>query len=132
MPTFKYSKLVRDNIPRFHEESGHIIDWRALRGSELMRALARKLHEEADEVDGALSHDELIEEIADVQQIINDLCVVSDISQAELLAVMDKKAARKGGFTKGAFIETVTMSDDDDKWVTYCRQSPEKYPEVDM
>lgn len=130
MPTFRYAKLVRDNIPRFHEESGHTIKSKNLSGKELVRALAEKLHEEADEVDGALSREELVEEIADVQQIINDLCAVSSISIKELTHMINKKAARKGGFSKGAYIDTVTMPDENDEWVAYCRKSPEKYPEI--
>ena len=130
MPTFRYAKLVRDNIPRFHEESGHTITSKKLSGKELVRALAEKLHEEADEVDEALNREELVEEIADVQQIINDFCMVSGISIEELTHVMDKKAERKGGFAEGAYIETVTMPDENDQWVAYCRKSPEKYPEI--
>ncbi|HMS93461.1 MAG TPA: nucleoside triphosphate pyrophosphohydrolase [Candidatus Saccharibacteria bacterium] len=129
MPTFRYAKLVRDNIPGFHIESGHTFTGRKLKGKELVNALVAKLHEETDEVDGALSHDELVEELADIQQIIDDLCTVSGISKKDMTAVMTKKAARKGGFLQGEYIETVTMPTDDE-WVAYCRNAPDKYPEV--
>lgn len=129
MPTFKYSKLVRDNIPTFHIKAGHSIVARTLTGAELSDALIAKLHEEADEIDGALTHDELIEEIADVQQIITDLCAANNITLETLTEVIKKKAARKGGFSKGQYIETVTMPTDDE-WVAYCRKSPDKYPEI--
>lgn len=129
MPTFRYDKLVRDNIPEFHRESGHTYVGRKLEGKELVNALVAKLHEEADEVDGALSHDGLVEELADVQQIIDDLCTVSSISKKDMTTVMTKKAARKGGFLQGEYIETVTMPTDDE-WVAYCRNAPDKYPEV--
>ena len=130
MPTFRYAKLVRDNIPGFHIESGHTYVGKKLEGKELVDALVAKLHEETDEVDGALIRDELVEELADVQQIINDLCVVSSISNEELLAVMTKKTARKGGFLQGEYIDTVTIPNEADEWAAYCRQAPEKYPEV--
>ena len=130
MPTFRYAKLVRDNIPSFHIESGHTFTGRTLKGKELVDALVAKLHEEADEVDGALSPDELIEELADVQQIIDDLCTVSGIRKEDMTNVMAKKAARKGGFLQGKYIETVTMPTEDDKWVVYCRNAPDKYPEI--
>lgn len=129
MPTFKYSKLVRDNIPTFHLEAGHSIDSRALTGSELSNALIAKLHEEADEIDSALTHEELVEEIADVQQVITDLCDANNITIEQLTEAINKKAARKGGFSKGQYIETVTMPTDDE-WVEYCRKSPDKYPEI--
>ena len=130
MPTFRYAKLVRDNIPRFHDESGHTLVRHKLTGDELVAALTEKLHEEADEVSGALSHDELVEELSDVQQIIDDLCTVSNISKEDIASVMAKKTARKGGFLQGEYIETVTMPNEDDEWVAYCRRAPEKYPEI--
>ena len=130
MPTFRYAKLVRDKIPGWHIESGHILTRRKLVGPELVAALTDKLHEEADEVSGALDQSELIEELSDVQQIIDDICAVSGISKDEVAAVMAKKAARKGGFLQGEYIETVTMPNNDDEWAAYCRRSPEKYPEI--
>lgn len=130
MPTFKYAKLVRDNIPDWHRDCGHTINGKQLAGNDLRDALIEKLHEEADEVSGALSQDELIEEIGDVQQIINDLCTSQGITKDELAAAMQKKVDRKGGFLGGEYIETVTIPNEDDEWAQYCRKAPEKYPEV--
>lgn len=108
MPTFTFAKLVRDNIWRWHEENGHTVTGRKLTGAELRKALCEKLHEEADEVDAALSKEELTEEIADVRQILDDLCLEEGIGEVELKAAQAKKAARKGGFREGHYIETVT------------------------
>ena len=130
MPTFRYSKLVRDNVPGFHIQDGHIVNGRQLQGEELIRALIDKLHEEADEVRAALSRQELIEELGDVQQVIDDICSLSGVSKDELLADIAKKTARKGGFSEGQYIESVTMPDEDDEWVEYCRNNPDKYPEI--
>lgn len=130
MPTFKYAKLVRDNIWKWHEEAGHTVGGRKLEGAELRNALCEKLHEEADEVDGALSKEELTEEIADVRQILDDLCREEGITEAEVQTAQEKKAERKGGFREGRYINTVTMPNEDDKWVAYCRKDPDKYPEV--
>ena len=131
MTTFRYAKLVRDNIPGWHTENGHIVNGRQLRGDELRAALIQKLHEETDEVGEAMTRKELIEEIGDVQQIIDDLLVSEKITKKELRAAVEEKAARKGGFLRGEYIETVRIDNEDDKWAKYCRQSPEKYPEVE-
>jgi predicted house-cleaning noncanonical NTP pyrophosphatase (MazG superfamily) len=131
MPTFKYAKLVRDNIWRWHEESGHTVKGQMLKGAELRKRLSEKLHEEADEVSLATSREELIEEIADVRQILDDLCAEAGISKAEVTASQAKKLAKKGGFREGRYIETVTIPHEDDEWAQYCRKSPEKYPEVE-
>lgn len=130
MPTFKYAKLVRDNIAKWHVESGHTPKTKKLKGEELKKALFKKLHEEADEVSVALSRDELIEEISDVQQIIDDLCAVENIQKSEVEAARKIKRERKGGFREGIYIDTVTIPDEKDKWAKYCRSQPEKYPEV--
>lgn len=130
MPTFRYAKLVRDNIPNWGVANGYTIKGRRLTGDKLRKALIEKLHEEADEVDDAMSRQELIEEIGDIQQVINDLCAVADISTQELAEVVKQKADRKGGFSNGEYIDTVTIPNDDDEWVQYHRRSPEKYPEV--
>lgn len=129
MPTFRYDKLVRDNIVQMHHDAGHSVVSRSLTGSELRDALIRKLHEEADEVHSAADRTELIEEIADVQQIIEDLCVHLSISQSELLDAQTIKKNKKGGFASGSYIETVTMPQAD-QWVAYCRANPTKYPEI--
>ncbi len=84
MPTFRYAKLVRDHIADWHVESGHSPKVAYLEGDKLVRALCEKLHEEADEVDGALDRQNLIEELADIQQIINDLCAVESITFEEV------------------------------------------------
>ena len=130
MPTFKYAKLVRDNIPGWHRDKGHTVEGRQLSAEELKSALIAKLREEADEIDGALSPEELVEEISDVQQIIDDLCAVMHIAKEDLAAVIAKKTGRKGGFLHGEYIDTVTIPNEDDKWAQYCRRDPEKYPEV--
>lgn len=130
MPTFRYAKLVRDNIPGWHHKRGHTVNGRQLSGDELRRALIEKLHEEADEVDGALSREELVEELGDVQRIIWDICETQGITVRELEADVKAKADHKGSYVGGNYIETVTMPDEDDKWAKYCRQSPHKYPEV--
>ncbi len=132
MPTFRYAKLVRDKIPGWHQKSGHRVSGRQLKGDELRAALIQKLHEEADEVSGALSREELIEEIGDVQQIIDDLLATETISKETLQTTMKKKADRKGGFRNGEYIDTVTIDDENDEWAQYCRRAPEKYPEVDV
>jgi predicted house-cleaning noncanonical NTP pyrophosphatase (MazG superfamily) len=130
MPTFRYAKLVRDNIPGWHRENGHIVNGRQLTGKGLLEALVAKLHEETDEVSGAMSHDELVEEIGDVQQIINDILASQNITPSELEQSIQKKTGRKGGFLRGEYIESVAIPDENDEWAQYCRRAPEKYPEI--
>jgi predicted house-cleaning noncanonical NTP pyrophosphatase (MazG superfamily) len=130
MPTFKYAKLVRDNIPGWHRENSHTVHGRQLSSDDLRAALIKKLREEIDEIESASNMEELIEELGDVEQIITDLCAVLDVSKDKFTSIIAKKTDRKGGFLKGEYIETVTIPDESDKWAKYCRQNPIKYPEV--
>jgi predicted house-cleaning noncanonical NTP pyrophosphatase (MazG superfamily) len=131
MPKFYYKKLVRNNIPGFHHESGHTVEGKMLENNELKLALISKLHEEADEIPVQDTADTaVIEEIADVQQVLDNLKQLYGIGDAALQEVMTKKRERKGDFLEGHYIETVYMPSDD-KWVEYCRRSPEKYPELE-
>lgn len=130
MPTFLFKKLVRDNIWSWHEEAGHTVDGTKLKRSELSKALREKLFEEVDEVQTAQTSNELIEEIADVRQLLDDICAHEGIDTQLVEAAQAAKRSRKGGFLKGMYIDTVYMPEDDDKWVEYCRKTPEKYPEL--
>ena len=130
MPTFKYAKLVRDNIADWHLQSGHTLVSYQLTKADLLRALVGKLHEEADEVSASETRESLIEELADVQEVLLTIAEHEGITLGDIEAVRMAKANRKGGFSKGIYIESVTMPNEDDKWVQYCRQSPDKYPEI--
>lgn len=131
MPVFKFAKLVRDNVWQWHIDAGHVIKGEQLTAKQLRKSLCAKLHEEADEMDGALSREELIEEIADVRQILDDLCEEAKITNEDVARVQHEKLNRKGGFRGGRYIETLSIPGENDKWSVYCRARPDKYPEVD-
>ena len=78
----------------------------------------------------ALSRDEFVEELGDVQQIIWDICYTQAIPREELAVGIDKKTGRKGSYVGGNYIDSVTIPNEDDKWAVYCRRQPEKYPEI--
>jgi len=130
MPTFQYKKLVRNNIWQWHEDEGHIVDGIRLKGNALKQSLAEKLHEESDEVATADTRENLVEEIADVEQILENLRALESITDEEVEAAIRKKRDKKGDFSEGAYIHTVTMPNENDEWVSYCRTDPLKYPEV--
>lgn len=131
MPTFLFQKLIRDKILDLHIEEGHDIKYTFLRGEELLAALRKKLHEEADEIPiRAKVDDEIIEEIADVRQILADMQEQYGVSDEVIEEVRQRKFDKKGGFVKGIYIESVTLGEDDE-WTEYYRAAPDKYPEVD-
>lgn len=130
MPRFTFKKLIRDKILELHKQAGHAIDYRILNGSELKEALRLKLHEETDEIPVRdVVDDEIIEEIADVQQIIDDLKAEYSVSDTQLEMVQKAKHDKKGGFRRGVFVDTVE-ADETDEWTSYYRRHPLKYHEL--
>lgn len=131
MPTFSFQKLIRDKILDLHIQEGHDIKYKFLSGEALIAALREKLHEEADEIPvRAKVDDEIVEEIADVKQILADIQAQYGVSDEAVEKVRAQKFDKKGGFEKGIYIESVTLGEDD-KWTAYYRAAPDKYPEIE-
>lgn len=129
MPKFRFNKLVRDKLPRMYAELNQKIVTRRLTGPELLQALQNKLMEEAAEIPfekGA--RDEIVSEIADLEQVIDDMKVAAGISDDEVRLAKLKKLEKKGGFSEGVYVDSIEL-EDGDEWVEYYRREPKKYPE---
>jgi predicted house-cleaning noncanonical NTP pyrophosphatase (MazG superfamily) len=131
MPRFQFNKLVRDRLPDIYEELGQRITWRRLIGRELLKRLRDKLVEEAAEIPiESEDRETIIDELADVEQVTDDIKERLDISDEEVKLAKEKKFAKKGGFSEGIFVEVIEL-DDGDEWVEYYRREPKKYKEVE-
>ena len=129
MHKFKQNKLWRDKMPPMSEAQGSIIHIQQLSDTEYDAQLRVKLDEETTEVIVAQSHKELLEELADVYEVIDALCALHNISKDELLAAQHKKYESRGGFYERAFV-TIAEHPAGSFGEQYCRAQPEKYPEV--
>lgn len=130
MPTFRFNKLVRDNFRQIYDDLGQVVKTRELTNLEFKKAIRDKIIEEARELP-VREHgdDEIASEIGDIQQAIDDLREVYDISAERVADAQAKKFVKKGGFTTGLYIETIELQDND-PWVEYYRNEPDKYPEI--
>lgn len=128
MPTFQFNKMIRDDMIAMYEVLGQKATYRILKGEELVAATIQKIVEEAEEIPVDGDRQTILKEIADVKQGLIDLQVHFDISDKEVEQARVKKLTKKGGFARGVFVETLTLSDDDE-WVAYYRAEPSKYPE---
>ena len=129
MPKFKYAKLVRDKIVEDQVASGAKPNFRRLNALEHKEELLNKIIEEAKEATKA-SPDELIAEIADIQQVIDDLKLLCGIKDEDIVKVQEIKNNKKGTFREGLFIDYVDASEDN-KWVDYYRKNPDRFPEIE-
>ena len=100
-----YDKLVRDKIPEVIENNGDVAITRIMSDEEYRRELLWKLQEESNEVVNATSREQLIEELADVLEVLKALAKLEDKSMADIIEVAQQKKLIKGGFDKKVFLE---------------------------
>jgi predicted house-cleaning noncanonical NTP pyrophosphatase (MazG superfamily) len=129
MPKFQLNKLVRDKFRDEYIRMGQKATCRDLSADEHKTQLIRKIIEETREIriTGAVS--EIADELADIQQAVDDLAVLCDIEKEQILSAQRKKYDKKGGFTDGVYVETIELADDDE-WVEYYRRYPDIFPEI--
>lgn len=101
-----YRKLIRDRIAEIIEREGLKAKTRVLVEKEYERELRKKLVEEAKELVRA-KESELLNEIADVQEIIDTLLKLKRFSKTKLAKFQTKKRQKRGGFKKRLFLESV-------------------------
>jgi predicted house-cleaning noncanonical NTP pyrophosphatase (MazG superfamily) len=101
--TKMYNKLVRDKIPAIIAADGKKLKTRILNDEEHLQALIKKLGEELNEFEEALS----VEELADLQEIIHAIADAIGTNKQELEKVRAEKAEKRGGFNNKIFLESV-------------------------
>ena len=105
--TQKYNKLVRDKIPTIIELAGGKPKYRRLSPEEYRKALKTKLVEESNELLNATTKDEMIEELADIMEVIEWIGKSNAITQQDVLRRQCNKYTQKGGFVGRIFLESV-------------------------
>lgn len=99
----EYNKLIRDRVVESIEKDGRIAITRKLDTQEYTVELRKKLLEEVNELLNAHG-DAIIEEMADVYEVLEHLLAASEIKEEDLLIVKAKKAQIKGKFKKRLFL----------------------------
>lgn len=93
-------KLVRDNVATRHPQH----QYSTATDDELPLLLKLKLMEEAGEVISARNRDELLEELADLLEVMKEVGALSDIHLVEIQQRAATKAHRLGGFHTGSVL----------------------------
>lgn len=102
-----YNKLVRDKIPTIIKLNGEKPKYHRLSPEEYKTALKTKLLEEVNELLKAGTKEEMIEELADILEVIWWIHKAEDISDLEVLRRQHNKYVQKGGFFDRFFLESV-------------------------
>ena len=97
-------KLVRDKMPEVAITCNDPMNTRVASRDEFPGFLAEKLSEEADEVGVELlagERHQLVEELADLREVIEAIMYHCNIESHEVKMAGSKKFWKKGGFLKG-------------------------------
>lgn len=93
----EYNKLVRDRIPEIIRQSGNQCEVAIMSEVELTQALREKLLEEAQEA-AVATPENLVSELADLQEVIDALLTVYGIEREDVLTEQRRKRVERGGF----------------------------------
>lgn len=97
----KYNKLVRDKIPEYIENKGGQPVFHIANEDEYWQKLKEKLFEEIKE----FFENEVVEEIADIQEVIDAICDYKNFSKDDIEMVKKKKAGDRGTFKERIILD---------------------------
>lgn len=91
-------KLVRDRIPEIIEAAGGIPRVKRLEDGAFHRALNTKLSEEVKELRSTRQADEVLEEAADVLEVLRSIVGLYGATLDDVIRAADEKRTLRGGF----------------------------------
>lgn len=99
-----FNKLVRDQVPENLKAKGLESEIRVLGDEEFEQELLKKAFEEAEELAHAIGRDEVLKELADLEDVLAEIKKLKAITDEELEIVKKQAFDKKGGFTKRLFL----------------------------
>lgn len=103
-----YNKLVRDNIPKIIEDDGKTCKVSVLEYDDYIQEIRRKIVEEARELNEASTKVEMIEELADLYELLDYLLIEYKIDILKVKKRRIQKNMKNGGFDKRLFLHSVS------------------------
>jgi predicted house-cleaning noncanonical NTP pyrophosphatase (MazG superfamily) len=103
----KYNKVVRDKIPEKIRLNGGKPKYRVLSVEEFRKAIKAKLLEEVNELLNATTRDDMVEELADIMEVLGWVCKAEEITEYEVITMQHNKYLQNGGFFGRIFLESV-------------------------
>ncbi|NJM00770.1 MAG: nucleoside triphosphate pyrophosphohydrolase [Synechococcaceae cyanobacterium SM2_3_2] len=98
-----HNKLIRDGIPAQLAAAGLRYEIQTLTPDDYLLALRAKVMEEAQEVAQA-NPDELLAELADLQEVMDTLAQRMSIHQEDIIQEQDKRRTERGGFDERIYL----------------------------
>ncbi|MDP3954588.1 MAG: nucleoside triphosphate pyrophosphohydrolase [bacterium] len=96
----KYDKLVRDKIPDIIKRKGEKFQIKRAMPELFISKLKEKIVEEAKELKNAKTRQVELEELADLEEVIDEFRSFARFKKSQIKKERDKKAKEKGRFKK--------------------------------
>ncbi len=130
---FVLNKLARNKIVEKFKEEGVTSNFEILKDNEqYLEALSEKLIEELEEVFAAQNKEELVEEIADLEEVLAEFKKLLAVNEKEVTIAREKKNKEKGSFSDRLFVHYIDVPANAKRVIKYCEEQPDKYPEVEI
>ena len=126
---FHVDKLIRDRMPEIMGAQGLTVFTRRLEDGEFIQRLKEKLVEEAVEARVSTSRAELVDELADVAEVMLALAEASGVDAAEVEARRLATRAERGGFD-ARLHNAAVEGEEGCAGVAYHLARPAQYPKV--
>ena len=127
---FRVEKLIRDGLPAMMRGQGLAVFERRLDEAEFVASLKAKLVEEALEAQAAESEGDLVEELADLSEVMLVLARTQGLSAADIETRRLTKQSGRGGFGGRIFNAAVEI-DEGLPAADYYLARPTQYPRVE-
>ncbi|MBR4959593.1 MAG: nucleoside triphosphate pyrophosphohydrolase [Clostridia bacterium] len=105
-----YHKLVRDRIPEIIAAQGKTCVTEVLDDGAYLAMLKEKLAEECAEVRAAMTEDEILEELADVLEVVYAIGAAHGCGRDGLEEIRQKKKTERGAFAARILLTEVGES----------------------
>lgn len=131
MYVFQLNKLIREKIFVAMQADEFILEKQDLSNNDYFVELKNKLMEESHEVQQAKNDEELVDELADVLEVISSILQLKNIKMERVTSRQHAKKNERGGFSSKYKINSIKLSSDNElhaKWIKYFSTNPEKYP----
>ena len=102
-----HNKLVRDNIPQIIVKSGKSFKIKILDQKNYQIELKKKLIEESSELLKTTSKSEMINELADIYEVLDYILIENKIDLLEVKKRRVQKNMTNGGFDEKIYLEYV-------------------------
>jgi len=128
---FKAEKLVRNKTNERLAAKNVFMKYHIANIEEYQKLLGLKLIEEATEVAVAKNTDEIINELADVLEVVHSILAAYNLSFQTVEASRQEKLKTRGSFDDRIYSEYVDIDESHPLYAHY-KSEPEKYPEIEI